>query len=356
MIIDGCSDAFDTIYPIASQHFEIQRIQADYLSQIDYNIAPDAVLMIVGKPIYEQAIAWLEMARTKETWHNIPIIAYTHITTEALFFQAGVTDCWLFPTPVDSMVMRLNLHLQRMKQLYQYQSEHQKYQKAYLDQSQLVEIATHDLQHPINDLLMVESLLQQHAQTTPQIQPLLEDMNRAISSMQETLGDVLTALNLRGQMHFYFEHTPVAKILLDIGLKYTMRATSKQITVLVGQTDGMIYADSKRVMQIVENLVSNAIKYSPPQREVHLWSEPTAEGTYIRVRDWGVGVPPAERDMLFSEFGKLSSQPTGNENSIGLGLWVVKQLTHAMNGEVGATFPDEGGSIFWVRLPHQPPL
>ena len=134
-----------------------------------------------------------------------------------------------------------------------------------------------------------------------------------------------------------------------------MRASNKRIEVLVGQTSGTIYADPKRVGQILENLVSNAVKYSPPDKQVHIWSESENDGTYIRVRDWGVGIPPAERDRLFSEFGKLSSQPTGNENSIGLGLWVVKQLAQAMNGDVGATFPDEGGSIFWVRLPSHPP-
>ncbi len=357
IIIDGCHSITNALFPILSAHFEINRISIQDSEHYFINATvPDAVLMTIGESSYNMATAWLKAIRTREEWYSVPIMSYIDTFDELAFLQAGATDCWVYPTSPEIVVMRLNHHIQRMNQLYQHQRKHQKYQKAYLDQSRLVEIATHDLQHPINDLMIIELLLRQYTEQSPQLEPLLGDMNRAIIAMQETLGDVLTALNLRGRMQFNFEYLPVAKILLDIGLKYTMRASNKQIDVFVGQTEGMIYADPKRVMQIVENLVSNAVKYSPPKKEIHIWSEVARDGTYIRVRDWGAGVPPAERDLLFSEFGKLSSQPTGNENSIGLGLWVVKQLTYAMNGEVGASFPDEGGSIFWVLLPNQLPV
>jgi len=353
VIIDGCSDVYNTIYPIFVHHFEMHRISLDDIDELVNHSPPDAVIMIVGKSQYEKSFTWLRKIRTHPDWQAIPIIPYLNLAEELAFLQAGATDCWVFPTSIEAMVMRLKNHLQRV---YQTQKLQTNYQKAYLDQSRLIEIATHDLQHPINDLLMVESLMQQYVDSASPLEPLLADMSRAIDSMQETLSDVLTALNLRGKMRFEMEIIPATRILLDIGLKYTMRASNKRIEVLVGQTNGTIYADPKRVGQILENLVSNAVKYSPPDKQVHIWSESGHDGTYIRVRDWGVGVPPTERDRLFSEFGRLSSQPTGNENSIGLGLWVVKQLAQAMNGDVGASFPDEGGSIFWVRLPSHPPV
>lgn len=353
IVIDGCSDVYDTLYPIFAHHFAMQRVLLNDIDDLANHPSPDAVVMIVGKSQYEQALSWLQKIRTYSNWQFIPIIPYLNLAEELIFLQAGATDCWVFPTSIEAMVMRLKNHLPRRNHLSP--ALHTDYQKAYFDQSRLIEIATHDLQHPINDLLMVESLLRQYIDSAPPIEPLLLDMGRAIDSMQETLSDVLTALNLRGKMRFDMQLISATKVLLDIGLKYTMRASNKRIEVLVGQTSGTIYADPKRVGQIVENLVSNAVKYSPLGGEVHIWSEMNSNGTYIHVRDWGAGVPLEERNRLFSEFGRLSSQPTGNENSIGLGLWVVKQLAQAMNGEVGATFPDEGGSIFWVRLPSHPP-
>ncbi|NJL57929.1 ATP-binding protein, partial [bacterium] len=71
----------------------------------------------------------------------------------------------------------------------------------------------------------------------------------------------------------------------------------------------------------------------------------------INVADQGPGIPPKERHLLFTEFGKLTPRPTGQESSTGLGLWIVKSLVELMNGSVGVECPPDGGSIFWVELP-----
>ena len=67
--------------------------------------------------------------------------------------------------------------------------------------------------------------------------------------------------------------------------------------------------------------------------------------------DEGPGIKEDERPRLFTEFAKLSNKPTGDEVSTGLGLAVVKKLIEAQNGTVGASFPQEKGSIFWFELP-----
>jgi signal transduction histidine kinase len=75
----------------------------------------------------------------------------------------------------------------------------------------------------------------------------------------------------------------------------------------------------------------------------------------ITVKDSGPGVPEHERARLFEMFSKLTPRPTGSETSTGLGLWIVKQLTLLQGGRVGADFPDEGGSVFWIDLPAYKP-
>ncbi|MDX2077125.1 MAG: HAMP domain-containing sensor histidine kinase [bacterium] len=355
VVIDGCTRLYDIVYPQFSQHFVLKRLLLTDLNRLVNDIPADAVVLGIYPEHYEQVISWIQDIRKLDGWAHIPLIPCLKESAETVFFQAGATDCWVYPIALDVMIERLKHHIQIAKKLNHYHQALTQYRKAYTDQSHLIEIATHDIQHPINDLLMIEALLQQYGETSPPMQDLLKDMNHALDAMQETLTDFLTALHLRGQMQFKLEVSPVAGVLLDIGLKYAMRASAKKIEVLVGQTQGTIYADTRRVTQIVENLVSNAVKYSPPDKEVHIWSMVAPEGTYINVRDWGAGIPLEERNRLFSEFGKLSTRPTGNENSVGLGLWVVKTLAEAMNGEVGAKFPLEGGSIFWVRLPSHPP-
>lgn len=355
VILDGCTDVFDQLHPQLTHQFTLERISLEDSHRLFGAAPPDGVIIIAGKVQYPYVVQWLTRIRKYDAWQHIPIILYLNLPEENIFLNAGATECWVHPISIDAMITRMKNHLDRVKQLHQYRRQLQEYRQAYLAQSHLIEIASHDLQHPINDLLMIEGLLQQHAQHDKQIKDLLADMTVALDTMRETLNDFLTALYLRSEAQFKPQHISIAHILFDISLKYTLRAASKNIHIIVGQTDGYMYADSRRLMQIVENLVSNAVKYSPPNQEVYIWSKVAPEGTYIYVRDRGPGIPPEERNLLFSEFGRLSTQPTGNETSIGLGLWVTKKLAEGMNGEVGVRFPEEGGSIFWVRLPSNPP-
>lgn len=358
VFLDGCTDIYDEVRPIFAKHFRLSHVILANVDDILKSSPPDAVIIIVGKAQYEQAFTWLRQARQQSNWETIPLIPYINSVDDAIvlsFLDAGATECFVYPIASDVMVARLNAQIKTKRQFDIQKAQLETFQKNYLSQAHLIEIGAHDLQHPLTDLLMIQEVMRQYELSGSQIPELLDDMSNALNNMREILDDFLTALNLRSGIQIKPELMPVADVIYDIGLKYAVRGITKKINVLIGQTPGMVYADPKRLGQIVENLVSNAVKYSPPDKEVHIWSEISPEGTYIRVRDWGAGIPEDERVRLFSEFGKLSTRPTGNEGSVGLGLWVVKTLAEAMNGEVGARFPEEGGSIFWVRLPTHPP-
>ncbi len=140
-------------------------------------------------------------------------------------------------------------------------------------------------------------------------------------------------------------------ILWDVIARYSVTANRKNIALLLGESEGFALADSARLSQIISNLVSNAIKYSPQSGMITVSSSVIEERVKISVADEGPGVAPEERARLFQPFGKLSSRPTGGENSTGLGLWIVKELTRMHGGRAGADFPDEGGAIFWIEIP-----
>jgi len=108
---------------------------------------------------------------------------------------------------------------------------------------------------------------------------------------------------------------------------------------------------SARLHQIISNLVSNAVKYSPEGRVVTVSAELHNGNVRINVADEGPGIPEAERENLFEPFGKLSTKPTGGESSSGLGLWIVRELVALHHGKLGVESPADGGSIFWVELP-----
>ena len=134
--------------------------------------------------------------------------------------------------------------------------------------------------------------------------------------------------------------------------QYALPAQRKHITIQFEGGEHAVVADARLFSQIMSNLVSNAVKYSPRGSTVSVWVEERDEQLVrICIADQGPGVPDAERGRLFRMFGKLTARPTGGESSTGLGLWIVKTLTEALNGEVGVECPPAGGSVFYIELP-----
>jgi signal transduction histidine kinase len=130
-------------------------------------------------------------------------------------------------------------------------------------------------------------------------------------------------------------------------------AERKQIEVGTELAEGMPLArcDAGLSFQACTNLVSNALKFTPPGGRVVLVTRSREDRVRVEVRDSGPGVPAAERSLLFQEHARLSPRPTAGEESNGLGLSIVRQLIEAQGGGVGAEFPESGGSVFWFELP-----
>jgi signal transduction histidine kinase len=155
-------------------------------------------------------------------------------------------------------------------------------------------------------------------------------------------------------MDLRLEHFAVDKLINDISQQYRFVAEKKEIELQISAAAGSIWADRQRTTQVLNNLISNAIKYSPRGSTVTIWAEEHEQSVHILVADQGPGIPAEERIRLFTQFGKLTTRPTEGENSTGLGLWIVKHLVTLQNGKVGFECPPGGGSIFWIELPAAP--
>jgi signal transduction histidine kinase len=109
--------------------------------------------------------------------------------------------------------------------------------------------------------------------------------------------------------------------------------------------------DVERVTQVVNNLLTNAVKFSHPNTCVTLGARRDGENIQLWVRDEGVGIPEKEMAGLFSFFGQTSARPTGGEFSTGLGLAIAKKIVEAHGGSIQAESSPGVGSCFTVRIP-----
>ena len=114
----------------------------------------------------------------------------------------------------------------------------------------------------------------------------------------------------------------------------------------------MLHFDPLAFESIVDNLVQNAVKYSPNGSTVSVEQRSTSKGVQILVKDQGPGIPKSERKLIFEKFYRSGDEKTRQTKGTGLGLHIVKQLTDRANGKVSVSSADPGGSVFTVELPN----
>ena len=101
----------------------------------------------------------------------------------------------------------------------------------------------------------------------------------------------------------------------------------------------------------MDNLLSNAVKYSPPGSTVIVKCYRKGRQWHFEVSDTGPGILPGDKERLFQDFGRLSTESTGGEKGTGLGLAISKRVVEAHDGKIGIESEPGKGSTFWFTLP-----
>ncbi len=299
--------------------------------------------------------AFIKSIRQHPDYAQLPVVLiYDSAASNdiAKGLQAGAND--FITQPLDRTIIetRIDLLIQHKRLVDEHQQAVKELESVHAMRNRSLNIASHDLKNPINNIRMAQFLLHNMIKDDDTAHVLLNNIDIAVTTMEEIVSEFLDSAALQGQSpDFKFSGIDVEDVLWDVIMQYNFPARKKNISLRVREVDGKVRADFHRLLQILSNLVSNAIKYSPLNKTV--WLSSTIQENYVRisVTDHGPGIPAEERSQLFSEFGKLSTRPTGGENSTGLGLWIVKQLVTLQDGRVGVEFPPEGGSCFWIELP-----
>jgi signal transduction histidine kinase len=121
---------------------------------------------------------------------------------------------------------------------------------------------------------------------------------------------------------------------------------------MIAPAHQMWSCDPDRLREAVDNLISNAIKYSPVGGNIEMTMSVADDNILIRVADEGAGLSEEDVSRLFGRFQRLSARPTGGESSTGLGLSIVKRIVELHGGSVAAQSPGPGrGTTFTIRLP-----
>ncbi len=318
---------------------------------------PDLILLDVQMPDIDGIEVCKQLQSDPQTAH-IPVIFLTARTdTEDIVrgFEAGAVDYITKPFFFAELLARVRTHL-KIKQYSDIITEQNQHLQAFdQEREEFLGIIAHDLKNPLSNIhLLAELLERKRADITPaQLKTYADDLNLATDRMVCLIDNLLNLHALdTGNFTFSVEPVDVVPIVVNIVEEYRLHANNKHITLAVNApATAIAQTDHTAFTQVLDNLVSNAIKYSPDGAEVNVTVSALPSAVSIAVQDKGAGIASEEQSLLFTKFVRLSTKPTGGESSTGLGLSIVKRLTEAMDGTVRCESTVGKGSIFTIEFP-----
>ena len=227
--------------------------------------------------------------------------------------------------------------------------------------TRLLQGITHDVKNPLGAAKGYAELLEMGIKGTlgAEQQKLVRGMQRSIDAALAIISDLLDLARAdSGGISVQRVHTDLSQLLREIVEDHRAAAESAGhvLSYVDGSPDLNVYTDPMRVRQVLENLISNAIKYTPAPGRVVVQAD--AGGMFgmrgravaIRVSDNGPGIPPAQREVIFDEFTRLEDQDMKGH---GLGLAIARRVARVLGGDLRVADSDGPGATFVLTIPQR---
>jgi PAS domain S-box-containing protein len=223
--------------------------------------------------------------------------------------------------------------------------------------SQFLANMSHELRTPLNAISGYVQLIQLgiHGPVTDAQRDALERVTRSQRLLLRLVNDVLNLARIEsGMLEYHLEVVVLADLIASVlPMIETQAATSKLATRVINTAGLVALADREKLEQIVLNLLTNAVKFTPTGGTVTVIAEPGPSETYVllRVRDTGTGIPAAKLESIFEPFVQVGTGEAARREGTGLGLAISRDLARGMGGDITVTSEPARGSTFTVRLP-----
>jgi two-component system sensor histidine kinase/response regulator len=320
---------------------------------------PDLVLLDVNMPRMN-GMEVLQELRANPITREVPVIMVTASGETADMvrgFESGANDYITKPPQYEVLMVRVSTHMKIGRLQRQRLADLEALRQLNLLKDKFLQIAAHDLKNPLNNLSMGVSLIERMQEDAGLLEnsgEIVQTMLASIRIMNSLVSDFLDFQAMRaGTIHLEMEDVSLNDLVQSAVNQHAANAAAKDVSLRANLSTDLpsIQADPDRVYQVISNLVSNAVKFSPAGAQVGVRTRANHEMVICEVADTGPGIPDEEMPLLFEEFARLSNKPIGHEKSSGLGLWISRQLVELHGGQIGAKSKVGQGSLFWFTLP-----
>jgi len=227
------------------------------------------------------------------------------------------------------------------------------------EKNEFLGIVAHDLKNPLSGVLGLSQMIKENIDSfsRKEIVEYSNDIEKSAEKMFQLITNLLDVNAIEsGKFNCVLEYVNIVFILETLCHRYERAASNKKI-VLHFETPiekYLAWVDKNIVEQILDNVLSNAIKYSPFEKSIYLTIYQDNTMVYCQIKDEGQGLSQEDQCKLFGKFTRLTPKPTAGEHSTGLGLFIVKKLLDEINGKISCESELNKGSTFTVSFPTQP--
>ncbi|OQY54880.1 MAG: hypothetical protein DRR08_16255 [Candidatus Parabeggiatoa sp. nov. 2] len=249
-----------------------------------------------------------------------------------------------------------NLEKQVAERTRELHEKNQVLAKLNQQKNEFLGIAAHDLKNPLSAISGYAEMIKMDFDEIPP-EEMLEIVDKISISSRQMFELVKNLLDVNviesGQMNLSLSIIDILPILQELVKHYRERAKAKNIQLQFQCLEKQYHAlaDKNSVQQVFDNLISNAVKYSPHDKSIYVHLSQDDNFVRCEIQDEGLGLSDEDKQKLFGQFTRLTPKPTGGEHSTGLGLFIVKKLIESQQGKVWCESQLGQGATFIIQLP-----
>ncbi|RYG13822.1 MAG: PAS domain S-box protein, partial [Chitinophagaceae bacterium] len=214
-------------------------------------------------------------------------------------------------------------------------------------------IASHELKTPVTSLKAYAQVIEAMFKRSGDFKnaDLLAKMNKQVDRLTNLIGDLLDVTKINaGRLQFnnslFDFNEMVEEVIEDV-----QRTSAKHIINKNLNFKRAVFGDRERVCQVVTNLLTNAVKYSPDSNEVVIYTEDHEKTVQVCVQDYGIGISASKKDKVFEQFYRVSGSREHTFPGLGLGLYISSEIVKRLNGKIWVNSVEGKGSTFCFSIP-----
>ncbi|WP_423146070.1 CHASE3 domain-containing protein [Rubrolithibacter danxiaensis] len=216
-----------------------------------------------------------------------------------------------------------------------------------------ISIAAHELKTPVTSIkayLQFIGRARLESNEGKIIYPFITKANNQINRLIHIIKDLLDVSRINeGNLQLKKEHFSIRELILNVSEEIFMSAKTHEI-ILEGDPDIQLKADRFRIEQVLNNLISNAVKYSPTKTEIIIKVQELEQVAKVSVTDFGIGIPKEKIPYIFNRYFRVE-ESSQNYSGMGLGLYISKGIIEKHGGNMGVESTEGEKTTFWFTLP-----